>query len=189
MAAANCPAIGYRRQIVGLCSQNVRYVQVVGKQAWQDNFGTYRMQLAEVEVAGGNLAAGRPVSASSSSEFTAEGWLRSNLTDGSHQSRLWNSMGWTSESVRATSSAVGAGGPRRAGLISKVDLYARSDGGNTGNGFPVDYVIETSLDGTTLSRWPAVTDVPQPGAGVRTFTFPRPLPATPGPRDRTAAGR
>jgi hypothetical protein len=53
--------------------------------------------------AGGNLAAGRVVSASSSSEFSAEGWLRSNLTDGSRQSRLWNTMGWTSDSVAAGS--------------------------------------------------------------------------------------
>ncbi|WP_405063869.1 discoidin domain-containing protein [Kribbella sp. NBC_01505] len=158
-------------QSVDFATQNVRYVQVTGKRLAQDPFGTYRMQLAEVEVAGGNLAAGRPVSSSTSSEFTNEGWLRSNLTDGARQSRLWNSMGWTSESVAANSSQwvrVDLGGPSR---IGKVDLYARSDGSSTGAGFPVDYVVETSVDGVNFTQVASGTDVPQPGSGAVTHTF------------------
>lgn len=159
-------------QTFGFAAQTVRYVKVVGSKLGQDNFGAYRMQFAEVEVAGGNLAAGRPISTSTSSEFTAEGWLRSNLTDGSRQSRLWNSMGWTSASVPAGSSQyarVDLGGPS---LISRVDLYARSDGASTGNGFPVDFTIETSLDGTTWTPVATVNDLPQPGSGVQAFSFP-----------------
>lgn len=152
--------------------QNVRYVKVVGSKLSQDSFGAYRMQFAELEVAGGNLAAGRPVTASSSSEFTAEGWLRSNLTDGSRQSRLWNTMGWTSESVAAGSSQyarVDLGGPS---LVSQVSLYARSDGGTTGNGFPIDFTIETSLDGSSWTPVTSAADRPQPGGEVQEFTFP-----------------
>ncbi|MET7282244.1 glycoside hydrolase domain-containing protein [Kribbella sp. NPDC005582] len=159
-------------QSVDFAAQNVRYVQVVGKRLAQDPFGTYRMQLAEVEVAGGNFAAGRPVTSSSSSEFFAEGWLRTNLTDGARQSRLWNSMGWTSESTSATTPQwvrVDLGGPSR---ISKVDLYARSDGPNTGNGFPVDYIVETSLDGSNFAEVARGTDVPQPGSEAVSHTFP-----------------
>lgn len=159
-------------QTFAFAAQNARYVKVVGSKLSQDNFGAYRMQFAEVEVAGSNLAAGRPVSTSTSSEFAAEGWLRSNLTDGSRQSRLWNSMGWTSASVPAGSSEyarVDLGGPS---LISRVDLYARSDGASTGNGFPVDFTIETSLDGTTWNPVATVNDLPQPGSGVQAFSFP-----------------
>jgi hypothetical protein len=168
----NYPKPAATAQAFPFATQNVRYVKVVGSKLSQDSFGSYRMQFAEVEVAGGNLAAGRPVSTSTSSEFTAEGWLRSNLTDGSHQSRLWNSMGWTSASVGAGSpqyARVDLGGPS---LISKVDLYARSDGGNTGNGFPIDFTVETSLDGTTWTPVATVNDLPQPGPGVQTYTFP-----------------
>ncbi|GAA1589993.1 hypothetical protein GCM10009789_49520 [Kribbella sancticallisti] len=159
-------------QTIPFATQNARYVKVVGSKLSQDNFGTYRMQFAEVEVAGGNLAAGRAVTTSSSSEFTAEGWLRSNLTDGSRQSRLWNTMGWTSDSVAAGSTQyarVDLGGPS---LVSRVDLSARSDGSNTGNGFPVDFTIETSLDGTTWTPVASAADRPQPGADVQGFTFP-----------------
>ncbi|TDD55441.1 DUF4091 domain-containing protein [Kribbella antibiotica] len=159
-------------QSVDFAAQSVRYVQVIGRRLAQDPFGTYRMQLAEVEVAGGNLAAGRSVSSSTSSEFFNEGWLRSNLTDGARQSRLWNSMGWTSDSVAANTPQwvrVDLGGPSRVG---KVDLYARSDGASTGGGFPVDYVVETSADGVNWTTAAAANDVPDPGAGVVTHTFP-----------------
>ncbi|MFI5732315.1 discoidin domain-containing protein [Kribbella sp. NPDC051587] len=159
-------------QSVDFATQNVRYVQVVGKKLAQDPFGAYRMQFAEVEVAGGNLAAGRPVSSSTSSEFVNEGWLRANLTDGARQSRLWNSMGWTSESVAANSPQwvrVDLGAPSR---ISKVDLYARSDGSSTGSGFPVDYVVETSTDGVNFTPVATANDVPQPGSAAVTQTFP-----------------
>ncbi len=169
--------VGYAKpaavaQTFPFATQNVRYVKVVGSKLSQDSFGTYRMQFAEVEVAGGNLAAGRPVTASSSSEFTAEGWLRSNLTDGSRQSRLWNTMGWTSGSVAAGSpqyARVDLGGPS---LVSQVSLFARSDGANTGGGFPVDFTIETSLNGTTWTPVASAADRPQPGAEVQAFSFP-----------------
>ncbi|MGW1343966.1 discoidin domain-containing protein [Kribbella sp. NPDC002412] len=159
-------------QTFPFAARDVRYVRVVGTRLGQDPFGTYRMQFAEVEVAGGNLAAGRTVSSSSSSELTAEGWLRANLTDGARQSRLWNSMGWTSASVPAGSSQsvrVDLGGPS---LVSRVDLYARSDGAGTGSGFPVDFIVETSADGGTWTPVATVADHAQPGSAPVSFTFP-----------------
>lgn len=54
------------------------------------------MQLAEIKAYGGNLAAGRPVTASSSYETPGEGWRRAGPTDGNHLSTLWNSMGYSS---------------------------------------------------------------------------------------------
>jgi hypothetical protein len=162
--------------------RTARYVKVVGNKLGQDSFGTYRMQIAELEVAGGNLAAGRPVLSSSSSEraysatllieLAPEGWLRSNLTDGSRQSRLWNTMGWTSASVPAGSvqyARVDLGG---LSSISSVALYARSDGADTGNGFPVDFTIEASLDGTTWTPVASAAGEARPGAEVQAFSFP-----------------
>ncbi|GAA0612959.1 DUF4091 domain-containing protein [Kribbella sandramycini] len=157
-------------QSVSFAARDVRYIQVVGTKLGQDPFGTYRMQLAEIEGAGGNLAAGRPVTSSSSSEFANEGWLRVNLTDGARQSRLWNSMGWTSDAVPASDqwARVDLGAPTR---ISKVDLYARSDGGSTGGFFPIDYVVETSTDGVNFTPVATANDVPQPGAAAVSHSF------------------
>ncbi|GAA1597604.1 hypothetical protein GCM10009804_62560 [Kribbella hippodromi] len=158
-------------QTVPFATRDVRYVRVTGTKLSPDPAGATRMQFAEVEVAGGNLAAGRPVTASTSSEYPNEGWLRSNLTDGSRQSRLWNSMGWTSESVPAGSPQsvrVDLGGPS---LVNRIDLYGRTDGASTGQGFPIDYTVETSTDGTTWTPVTSVTGAPQPGAGRVTYTF------------------
>ena len=186
--------VGYAKpaavaQTFPFATQNVRYVKVVGSKLSQDSFGTYRMQFAEVEVAGGNLAAGRPVTASSSSEFTAEGWLRSNLTDGSRQSRLWNTMGWTSDSVAAGSpqyARVDLGGPS---LVSQVSLSTLGRMVRTqASGFPVDFTIETSLDGTTWTPVASAADRPQPGAEVQAFRFPgHHGPLCAGPRDRASS--
>ncbi|MGZ0149131.1 discoidin domain-containing protein [Kribbella sp. WER1] len=158
-------------QTVPFAARDVRYVRVTGSRLSPDPLGATRMQFAEVEVAGGNLAAGRPVSSSTSSEYPNEGWLRANLTDGARQSRLWNSMGWTSESVPAGSPQsvrVDLGGPS---VIGRVDLYGRSDGASTGQGFPIDYAVETSLDGVTWTAAATVSGAAQPGAGQVTHTF------------------
>ncbi|MEU4396548.1 hypothetical protein [Kribbella sp. NPDC023855] len=57
------------------------------------------MQLGEVEVAGGNYAAGRPVTASSSAEYLDNGWRRAALTDGITRSALGYSMGFSTEAL------------------------------------------------------------------------------------------
>ncbi|MDX3006011.1 discoidin domain-containing protein [Kribbella solani] len=159
-------------QTVPFAARDARYVRVTGTKLSQDPVGASRMQFAEVEVAGGNLAAGRPVTASTSSKYPNEGWLRANLTDGARQSRLWNTMGWTSESVPAGSAQsvrVDLGGPS---VVSKIDLYGRTDGASTGQGFPLDYTVETSTDGTTWTPVASVTGAPQPGAGPVSYSFP-----------------
>ncbi|MEU8147877.1 discoidin domain-containing protein [Nonomuraea sp. NPDC048901] len=150
---------------------SARYIKVTGTKLSTDQFGEYHMQFAEIEAAGGNLAAGRTVTSSSSVEYPAESWLRVNATDGVRHSNLWYSMGWSSL-IGTTDHPewlqVDLGGPTRVG---KVTLYARNDGANTGDGFPSRFTIETSPDG---SAWTTVTTqngYPRPGADGQTFTF------------------
>ncbi|MFC0627501.1 glycoside hydrolase domain-containing protein [Kribbella deserti] len=159
------------QQAFPFAERPVRFVKVTGTRLDTDNFGTFRMQLAELEVAGGNLAAGRAVSTSSSVEYTNEGWLRSNATDGIRQSLLWNSMGWSSDAVAAgtpQSLQVDLGGPS---MVGRVDLYARSDGANTGGGFPVDFTIAVSTDGSNWATVATINDQPLPGATALTWTW------------------
>lgn len=149
---------------------NVRYVKVTGTNLRPDAFGHYHLQFAEIEAAGGNLAAGRTVTASSSVEYLNEGWLRANLTDGA-RSALWHSMGWSSlpgAASRTEWAAVDLGGPS---LVSRVDLYARSDGANTGNGFPVDFTVQVSADGSSWTTVATRTGYPRPGASAQSFSF------------------
>ncbi|YCK37892.1 discoidin domain-containing protein [Actinomadura sp. ATCC 39365] len=164
------PRPGAGAQSFPFATADVRHVRVTGTNLGTDQLGHYHMQLAEIEVAGGNLAAGRPVTASSSVEYLDEGWLRADLTDGS-RSALWYSMGWSSQpgvAGRTEWAAVDLGGPSR---ISRVDLYARSDGENTGDGFPVDFTIQVSADGSTWTTVAARTGHPRPDASAQTFPF------------------
>ncbi|MEV6104244.1 discoidin domain-containing protein [Streptomyces sp. NPDC051940] len=149
---------------------NARHVRVTGTHLSTDQFGHYHMQLAELEALGGNLASGRAVTASSSVEYQNEGWLRKNLTDGA-RSALWYSMGWSSNpgaAARTEWASVDLGGPTR---FTQVDLYARTDGENTGGGFPLDFRVEVSSDGSAWTTVASRTGYPRPDAGPQTFTF------------------
>ncbi|RSN11601.1 hypothetical protein DMB42_13560 [Nonomuraea sp. WAC 01424] len=164
------PRPGAGAQTFPFPAADVRYIKVTGTNLGTDQLGHYHMQLAEIEGAGGNLAAGRPVTASSSVEYLDEGWLRADLTDGS-RSALWYSMGWSSlpgAAGRTEWAAVDLGGPSR---VSRVDLYARSDGENTGGGFPVDFTIQVSADGSSWTTVATRTGYPQPDASAQTFSF------------------
>ncbi|GAA2793542.1 discoidin domain-containing protein [Nonomuraea dietziae] len=135
-----------------------------------DQHGNHHMQLAEIEAVGGNLAAGRPVTASSSVEYTDEGWLRTNLTDGA-RSALWYSMGWSSlpgTAGRTEWAVVDLGGPS---LVSRVDLHARSDGENTAPASPRTSRFRSRPTAPPGRRSPPGTGYPRPGASAQAFSF------------------
>ncbi|WP_328988980.1 discoidin domain-containing protein [Kribbella sp. NBC_01245] len=162
------PAAG--AQGAAFAERPVRFVRVTGTKLSKDPFGHYRMQFGEVEVAGGNYAAGRAVTASSSSEFHDNGWRRSALTDGLTHSVLGYSLGWTSEpfTTGQQSATVDLGAVTG---IKEVALFARSDGANTGAGFPVDFEIQTSLNGSTWTPVVTKTGYPKPDELAQSFTF------------------
>jgi hypothetical protein len=148
-----------------------RHVRVRATALTADPSGQFFLQLAQFEVYGGNLAAGRAVTASSSVSDPVTGWLPAAATDGFRQSTLGFSMGW--------SSAGGAGADRTewlsvdlggASLVSRVDLYPRSDGVNTGLCFPADFTVEISVDGAQWTEVVRRTGYQRP-TGPQRFTF------------------
>ena len=168
---AGYPRPGDAVQTFPFAATTARYIRVTGTNLSTDQFGHYHMQFAEIEAAGGDLAAGRPVASSSSVEYVNESWLRTDLTDGIHHSDLWYSMGWSSTGAatqHTESAQVDLGGPT---LFDTVDLYARDDGANTGAGFPVDFTIDVSTDGSAWQTVIAQKGYPKPGAAAQVFTF------------------
>ncbi|MFC0627507.1 glycoside hydrolase domain-containing protein [Kribbella deserti] len=171
-ARQGAPRPGPEAQGVNFTKRQVRYVRVTGEKLSKDPFGHYRMQLAEVTVAGGNYAAGRTVTSSSSSEYHDNGWRRSALTDGITRSELSYSMGWTSEPFtdgQKPSATVDLGA---ATSISQVTLFGRSDGEHTGAGFPADFEIQTSLNGAQWTPVVTRTSYAKPNELAQSFGFP-----------------
>lgn len=166
------PRPGAGAQSFPFASVDARYVKVTGTKLGADQFGDRYLQLAEIEAGGGNLALGRPVTASSSVENTAAGWVRAAATDGVVNSGLGHSMGWSSQAAPAATGpewvTVDLQGPS---LIRRVDLTARTDGANTGLGFPVDFTVQVSSDDV---HWTTVVDRTgrsRPGAAPQGFDF------------------
>lgn len=153
-------------------SVNARYVKVNATKLSIEGPGatTYRLQFADLQAFGGNLAAGKSVSASSSYESAGDGWTMANATDGATLSNVYYSMGWSSAiSSGSEWVTVDLGGNS---TFTTVNLFPRNDGANTGYGFPIDFTIQTSPDNTTWTTVVTRTGYPQPGNAVQTFTFP-----------------
>jgi hypothetical protein len=165
------PRPGAGVQAFAFPTVTARHVRVHATGLTADPSGRYYLQLSEIEVYGGNLAAGRPVTASSSYDDPVTGWTAAGATDGFRQSTQGFSMGWSSAGGRTADRTewvrVDLGG---ASLVSRVDLYPRSDGVNTGLCFPTDYTVDTSLDGAQWTSVARQSGVARP-YGVRTVTF------------------
>ncbi|WUG84682.1 discoidin domain-containing protein [Streptomyces sp. NBC_00454] len=118
---------------------------------------------------GTNPVEGAAVTASSS--YENDGWSKNALTDG-RRSLPTGTNGWSSIdnlSVDHTESVTaGLGAARR---ISRLDLFGRADGANTGLGFPVDFTVQVSSDNATWTTVADKHDYPRPGAGAQTFPF------------------
>ncbi|MFB7470298.1 discoidin domain-containing protein [Kitasatospora sp. NPDC056184] len=160
-------------QTVAFAPAEVRYVKVTGTRLRTDPRGNYHLQLAEIEAAGDNLAANRPVTTSSSIE--GSGWRRAAATDGVLNSAAGYSMGWSSlRSPTAAGNESIVVDLQGASRIEQVRLTPRTDGANTGLGFPVDFTVQVSADGTTWTTVADRHDQPRPG-GTLTLPF---APAT-----------
>jgi hypothetical protein len=166
------PRPGDAAQTFPFAPASARYVKVTGTNLSTDPLGHYHMQFAEIEALGGDLALGRPVTASSSVEYPDEGWLKADLTDGAHHTDLWNSSGWSSAGSTSPNTTqwaqVDLGGPS---LISQVTLYPRDDAPNTGMGFPSAFTVQVSSDATNWTTVASQGSYPRPAAGGIPFGF------------------
>lgn len=123
----------------------------------------------ETTIGPPNLAAGAARTASSSVE--AWGWRMTAVTDGLRASSA-SALGWSSDANLTTNHTewvrLDLGGVR---TLRRVDLYPRNDVGNAGQGFPIDFTIDTSTDGVVWTTVVSCAGYPQPTATVQTFPF------------------
>ncbi|WP_165956413.1 glycoside hydrolase domain-containing protein [Kribbella antibiotica] len=143
-------------------SATARYVRVEATKHRVEGPGgnTYRMQFAELQAYGGNLAAGRPATATSS--YEGDGWSERNVTDGSWMSILQHSMGWSSNTdtgIQHDEAVTVDLGARTT--VNKVALTPRTDD-LLGAFFPSSFVIETSPDGAAWTVRRTVTGQARP---------------------------
>ncbi len=157
-------------QQFSFASQTARYVRVTGTslRSNPNDGNSYRMQFAEMKVSPTNLAPVTTVTASSS--YETSGWSLNNVNDGRLTSTP-SSMGWTSNTNLTSNHTewlqMNVGSQQ---TISEVDLYPRSDGINTGYGFPVNFTIQVSNDGSTWTTVVTKTSYALP-TGVQQFSF------------------
>lgn len=117
----------------------------------------------------GNLA--RSATPTASSTLTAGGWVLSAVNDGLLTSTS-SSMGWTSNLTTSSNHTewvqldLGAFYP-----IQAINLYPRNDAGNVGYGFPIDFTITTTTDGTFWTTLVSKIGYALPST-VQMFTFP-----------------
>lgn len=116
-----------------------------------------------------NLA--RTGTASASSSHVGGGWSTASVNDGQETSTS-SSAGWSSGDANTGSNhtewvQVDLG---TAQTIGEVDLYPRSDGANAGEGFPIDFTIAVSNNGSTWTTMVTRTGYGLP-SGVQPFTF------------------
>ncbi|MFJ9241139.1 discoidin domain-containing protein [Streptomyces sp. NPDC101776] len=109
--------------------------------------------------------------ASASSTHTGDGWSVPSLNDGVEASTS-ASAGWSSGDSGTSSNhtewaQIDLGSSQ---LIGAVDLYPRSDSGNVGQGFPVDFTIAVSNDASTWTTVVTKTGYALP-SGVQSFPF------------------
>jgi hypothetical protein len=106
-----------------------------------------------------------------SSSYEGDGWGIQSAIDGQRSSTT-NAMGWSSlgtYTVDHTEWVQLDLGTARS--LDRVDLYPRSDGANTGTGFPVDFTIQVSPDGTNWTTVSTQSGYPKPGNAAQTFPF------------------
>jgi len=116
-----------------------------------------------------NLALDKRVSASSSDERGS--WGARFLVDGQRDEKA-GSRGWESSSDTKRNHTewvqidLGA-----SATVGSVDIYPRNDPARLGEGFPVDFTIETSADGQSWTVVVRKTNYGKPGNAVQHFAF------------------
>ncbi|WP_158289372.1 discoidin domain-containing protein [Paenibacillus flagellatus] len=157
----------------GFTTVPARYVKIEGT-ALRPDAGEYRMQFAEIEVLGGNLAAHKSAAASSSYENGYTGWGVNGVVDGVRSSETYvSSLGWSSSGSTSVNHTewvqvdLGA-----ASTVSRVDLFPRNDAGSVGEYFPVDFTIKVSRDNTNWTTVVTKTGYAKPGNQAQSFSFP-----------------
>ncbi|OCT15081.1 hypothetical protein A8709_13290 [Paenibacillus pectinilyticus] len=105
-----------------------------------------------------------------SSSIENFGWLKSTVNDG-QESSVSGAMGWSSSNSLTTNHTEWVQldmGTNKS--FSQVKLFPRTDGANKGYGFPIDFTIQLSTDGTNWTTVTTKTATPLP-SGAQVYNF------------------
>ena len=120
---------------------------------------------------GPNLALNKTVTVSSS--FEQSSFSPQMVVDGIRDERP-GARGWSSQSDASVNHTewimidLGTTYP-----INRVDLYPRNDSRRVGESFPIDFTIQTSLDGNAWTTVVTRSNYGKPGPEAQSFTFNR----------------
>lgn len=137
---------------------SARYVRLYATKLNTDNLGTYYLQIVELSV-------NQKYTGASSSSTASASFPATNIIDGNHAS-FFSSQGHAgaanTEYVQVDLGQVMAG-------INQVGLYPRAGG----HGFPADFKIQFSTDGSTWTDAPGASfsSYPNPGSSLVTIPF------------------
>ena len=110
---------------------------------------------------------------SASSSFEASGWSITHINDDITASTP-GSMGWSSDGdfvINHTEWITFDFGSSLS--VGRIDLFPRSDPGNVGQGFPVDFTVQLSFDDSTWRTVVSQSNYPQPSSSEnQVFFFP-----------------
>ncbi|QGQ98682.1 hypothetical protein EHS13_29260 [Paenibacillus psychroresistens] len=130
--------------------------------------GVY-MQLDVLDVVTPNLALNKTVTASSA--VSNSDWALAKATDGLTFSSP-GSMGWSSlNSLTTNHTEWVTVDLTTSQALSKVLLYPRNDGANTGYGFPINFTIQLSTDNINWTTVATQTGYALPAGVGQSFTF------------------
>jgi hypothetical protein len=128
-----------------------------------------------------NLSLHKPVIASSSIESDQNwppksDWGRIRLVDGqkymSMKSFEWSSgnFGWSSDRLPINHEEWVGVDLGAEYMVDTIRIYPRDDGDNKGYGFPINFSVQVSTDGTNWTTVASCTNVPKP-SGVQSLSF------------------
>lgn len=132
---------------------------------------------------GKNIAQGRPVDTSSTTEAAVWGWSAGFVVDGQFGPTA-TTNGWTSQTGANSSPdeqewvAVYLGGPYALEEVVVHPRNAASDQANAGLGFPTDYRVEASADGITWTVAAEVTGDVAVSSEPRVLALDEPVSAS-----------
>lgn len=160
------PNPGYKQVAIDFSSPvDAQYIRLTATKLGTDNFSNYFLQLAEMTVEQTTAVSDRRISPSSVSASTQLAGMEAGKLANNTVGDFWSSAARTTSAYTEHFTL----NFRKKYTFTKLDLTPRSPG----YGFPVDFKLQYSTNGTTFTDIPgqSYTSYPNPGSSIQSFVF------------------